>query len=107
MRLTELFLWSLQKTNFKMPKTFSPKEYFENNFGVSVYTDIKPGIIKLKVYGAHCKYLRTLPLHHSQEEIETTAHYSVFQYYIAPTSDFIRELLSSGEDIEVLWQLRT
>ncbi len=95
---------SLQSTTtkFKIPKAFNPKEYFENNFGIAVYPHIKPCIVKLKVFRSHCKYLRTLPLHHSQEEVDTTDHYSVFQYYIAPTSDFIRELLSSADDIEVL-----
>jgi len=89
-------------TKFKIPKTFNPKEHFENNFGVAVYPDIKPCIVKLKVFGFHRKYLQTLPLHHSQKEIETNEDSSIFQYYIAPTSDFIRELLSSGEDVEVL-----
>ncbi|MDR3252014.1 MAG: WYL domain-containing protein [Tannerella sp.] len=56
----------------------------------------------VKAFGKKCKYLQTLPLHHSQQEIETTKDYSVFQYYIAPTTDFRQELLSHGEEIEVL-----
>jgi predicted DNA-binding transcriptional regulator YafY len=48
------------------------------------------------------KYINTLPLHHSQEEIKITDEYSVFRYYIRPTYDFRQELLSHGAEIEVL-----
>ena len=40
------------------------------------------------------KYYRTLPLHHSQEEGESTDAYTEFRYKLVPTFDFCRELLS-------------
>ena len=46
--------------------------------------------------------LRALPLHHTQTEIEKTDTYSVFEYVLRPTFDFLQELLSHGGDIEVL-----
>jgi hypothetical protein len=94
MRTTEL--------SFKMPKTFNPESYFENRFGINKQDDIKPCIVKLKVFGKKRKYLQTLPLHYSQQEIETKEDYSVFSCYIAPTADFQTELLSHGSEIEVL-----
>jgi len=48
------------------------------------------------------KYLRALPLHHSQKEVETNDRHSTFTYYIKPTFDFMQELLSHGADVEVL-----
>ncbi|MDR3266799.1 MAG: WYL domain-containing protein [Tannerella sp.] len=87
---------------FNLLKNFMAEEYFNNNFGIVVDPTIKPQIITIKAFGKKCKYLQTLPLHHSQQEIETTKDYSVFQYYIAPTTDFRQELLSHGEEIEVL-----
>jgi predicted DNA-binding transcriptional regulator YafY len=51
------------------------------------------------------KFFRTLPLHHSQEEIETTDAYSVFQYYLVPTFELTKEILSNGPFIEVLHPL--
>jgi predicted DNA-binding transcriptional regulator YafY len=48
------------------------------------------------------KFFRTLPLHHSQEEIETTDAYSVFQYYLVPTFELTKEILSNTPYIEVL-----
>ena len=47
-------------------------------------------------------YFRSLPLHTSQKEIETTPDYSIFEYKIKPTYDFEQEILSHREDVEVL-----
>jgi len=90
------------ETQFKMPKDFNPKSFFENNFGIIKYDDVEPCVVKIKVFGQQCKYMRTLPLHPSQQEIETKDEYSVFSYYIAPTTDFKMELLSYGSDVEAL-----
>jgi ribosomal protein L21E len=87
---------------FKMPKTFEAETHFENSFGIVVDPKIQACVVKIKVFGNRRKYLQTLPLHHSQEEIESGLEYSVFQYYIAPTPDFKQELLSCGDEIEVL-----
>lgn len=89
-------------TKFKLPKSFKADIYFENAFGIFVSSEIKPCVVKLKVFGNRVDYLKTLPLHHSQWEVESNTEYSVFQYYIAPTKDFIQELLSCGDETEVL-----
>lgn len=89
-------------TKFKLPKSFKADIYFENAFGIFVSSEIKPCVVKLKVFGNRVDYLKTLPLHHSQKEVESNEKYSVFQYYIAPTKDFMQEILSHGNDIEVL-----
>ena len=90
------------ETAFKIPKDFNPETYFEKSFGIVVDEKIKPCVVKLKVFGNQRKYLRTLPLHSTQQEIETTSDYSVFSYYISPTEDFKTEVLSHGNGIEVL-----
>src|SRR5690606_26883661 len=89
-------------TKFKLPKSFKADIYFENALGIFVSSEIKPCVVKLKVFGNRVDYLKTLPLHHSQKEVESNEKYSVFQYYIAPTKDFMQEILSHGNDIEVL-----
>ena len=50
-------------------------------------------------------YLRTLPLHDSQRELESTPDYTDFSYDIRPTSDFLGELLRHSDGIEVLQSL--
>ena len=86
---------------FEVPADFSPDAYFYNAFGVIVEDACPPEIIELKVYGTQREYFRTLPLHHSQEEIDPGEDYSVFRYYLAPTYDFIQEILSHGYNVEV------
>ena len=48
------------------------------------------------------KYFRSLPLHDSQKEEETTDSYSVFEYRLVPTFDFKQEVLRQGPFVEVL-----
>ena len=52
------------------------------------------------------QFLRTLPLHASQKEVETTKDSSVFEFHLRPTLDFQQELLTHAVnaegDIEVL-----
>ena len=47
-------------------------------------------------------YLRTLPLHHSQKEVKRHNEYSIFEVKLSPSYDFIQEILSKGEEVEIL-----
>ena len=90
---------------FKIPQDFSVDDYFADAFGIIVEPeeyDIET--IRLKVYDINHRreYLRSLPLHHSQREIEQTANYSVFELRLAPTYDFIQAILAMGNEVEVL-----
>ena len=87
-------------SKFTYPKNFSPPDYYTDYYGV--FHDAKPITIRLKAYREKPNYLRSLPLHHSQREIESNAEYTIFEYKIAPTYDFIQEILSHGNQLEVL-----
>ena len=89
-------------TPFDYPKGFDPQNFFIDSFGIIVDENCKMEKISIKANKDKRKYLRALTLHHSQEEIETNKEYSVFQYMLRPTYDFMQELLSHGSDIEVL-----
>lgn len=86
---------------FVYPKDFDPEAYFADYFGIMIENK-KLETIRIKVYGMHVQYIRALPLHRSQCEIETTVDYSIFEYRMKPTLDFRQELLSRGADVEVL-----
>lgn len=88
---------------FAFPKDFDPEEYFYNSYGIIHDDNCPPEIVDLKVFGVQREYFRTLPLHHSQKEVETENEYSVFRYYLSPTYDFVQEILSHGCEIEVLF----
>lgn len=85
-----------------IPASFDPKAWFHDFYGVFVYPDRTPQRILLKVFSSRVPYYRTLPLHSSQEEILKTPLYSIFQFWLVPTLDFLQEILSAGSLIEVL-----
>ena len=93
---------AIQEERFELPAGFSPAEHLASAFGVAVYDDIKPCTIRIRAYGDAVKYLRTLPLHASQTEVETAADSSVFAYYVAPTREFYRAVLAYHSDIEII-----
>lgn len=87
---------------FKMPLSFNSSEYFEECFGVIAGDGTKVEDVKLKVSAGQANYLRSLPMHHSQQEVERMDDYSVFTLRIRPTYDFQQEILWNGEEMEVL-----
>ena len=91
--------------HFKLPHDFSATAYFEGAFGIIVEPeDYDVETIRLKAYDINHRreYLRSLPLHHSQKEIDTKDNYSVFELRLAPTYDFIQAILAMGNEVEVL-----
>ena len=87
-------------SKFSYPKDFSPQDYYTDYYGV--FHEEKPITIRLKAYREKPHYLRSLPLHHSQREIESNDEYTIFEYKIAPTYDFIQEILYHANQLEVV-----
>lgn len=86
---------------YKMPKDFRASKFFEAQFGVDRrITEAEK--IRVRVSASTANYIRTLPVHASQFELERNADYSVFGFYVAPTYDFIQELRKHGSELEVL-----
>ncbi len=94
---------NLKKLNvpLKLPKNFNAEEFFSDYFGIIIGSDNKPMKIDLKVDNQQAKYYESLPLHHSQRIVEQTEEYTVYRYNIAPTYDFVQEILSKGDLVEV------
>ena len=93
---------NLTNKNFVMPEDFDGKQFFSNSFGVFASKEFKAQPVRIKVQGIQRDYIRALPLHHSQEEIEVHEDWSIFRYYLRPTFDFRQEILSHGSSMEVL-----
>lgn len=86
---------------FELPKDFDAEKFFSNYFGI-IIENAAPEDIRLKVDADQVKYYRSLPLHHSQQEVETTEQYSVFSLRVVPTFDLLQEILAKGNTVEVL-----
>ena len=89
-------------TKFTYPRGFDPDTYFASSFGIIAGDECEVETIRLRVYGMHRQYIRALPLHHTQREVETSEWESVFEYRMKPTFDLKQELLSRGDAVEVL-----
>lgn len=93
---------SISDKLFQLPKDFNADSIFENCFGIIVGSNDKPTMIKFKVINNQQKYIRSLPLHHSQQEICSESDYSIFSVFVKPTFDLIQEFLKYGYDLEVI-----
>lgn len=95
------FLVAKEKT-FVFPEDFDPKSYFINCFGILSNGQAESIVIKVFKEENKDKYLKSLPLHHSQKVEMETDVFTLFSYFMQPTYDFRQELLSLGCEIEVL-----
>lgn len=84
--------------HFTYPAGLDVDEEFVHSVGVM--TDEAPERVVIRVYDGQANYIRSLPLHHSQEEVEGEA--DTFALYVRPTVDFIMKLRSYGPAIEVV-----
>lgn len=87
-------------TPFKMPKKFDAEEFSRDSFGV-IFNDSPASTVRLRTDPRKAKYLRALPLHHSQTEI-VHDDYSIFSYSLRITPDLVAEILSHGPSVQVL-----
>lgn len=79
----------------------TPETYYAGCFGI-IHEERKPYLIRLRADRQQRCYLRAQPLHESQEEIEATDEYSVFEYYLRPSFDFYQKVLWMREKVELL-----
>lgn len=94
-------LW-VTDAKFELPATFNANDFFSEYFGVNIGEEVDVETVKLRVASHQANYIRAVPLHHSQEEIERNENFSIFELRLRPTSDLIREILWHGEAVEVL-----
>lgn len=96
-RVTEV---EVTRQKFKMPSTMTAEEVFGDIIGV---TSSKAGIRDVVIHATHirAKYLRALPLHHSQTE-EIHDFYSIFRYRLKLNYELVSEIMTMGPDVKVL-----
>lgn len=99
--LDRMLSLEISDETFEMPKGFSPEDYFAEYYGIT--TDDTPmAHVVIRTYGNVPNYLRTLPLHASQREIKHTDEFTDFSFDIRPSVDFVLELMSYTDGLEVL-----
>ena len=90
----------IEDDTFVVDKSFDLESYVRDTFGI-VFSQGEPKEVVLRADTRQPKYLRALPLHHSQREVMHD-EYSLFYYKLRLTPDFVQELLSYGPNIQVV-----
>ena len=85
---------------FESDPAFDADEYVSGSFGI-VFSQGDVKEVALRTDSRQAKYLRALPLHHSQREA-IHDNYSVFYYRLRLTPDLVQELLSMGSAVTVV-----
>jgi hypothetical protein len=78
------------------------EDSFKNSFGVSSTLDQTPQEIVLSFTPHQGKYIKSLPLHHSQEIVIDSEKEFRIKLTLYPTFDFTQEILSHGQNVMVI-----
>jgi proteasome accessory factor B len=94
-------IWNLKITDSKFkPVAFNMEKEFRNAFGVLRDSPAEKVILQFsKMQG---EYIKTFPLHDSQQKTIETGDFITFEIYIHLTHDFIMELLRYGDNVKVV-----
>jgi len=98
-RLSDL---DISKKRFQLPNDFNVNDHYKYCFGIISPNDNPLEEVILSFTEEQGKYIKTLPLHHTQEIlIDTKKEFRIkLQLYI--THDFKMELLSYGDQVKVI-----
>lgn len=80
----------ISNQKFKMPKEFDAEEMYEDAYGIVIGKEEKVERIEINVYNNQAKYFRSLPLHSSQREIETSDCCSVLSIILNQLTTLFR-----------------
>ena len=82
------------------PYPFDVIEYYQHAFGVETNEPAQKIVLKFTTF--QFQYIKSLPLHPSQELLFEDADNCQFAYFMHPTHDFQMEILKYGEHVTVL-----
>lgn len=98
-RIKEL---EVTQEDFIFPEDFSPSVFMKEQYGVLIADDMEPKRVVIRAFGKEADYMRSLPLHSSQREIDRQDGWSDFELRLRVTYDLTTPLLARGANIRVL-----
>ena len=98
-RLTNL---QVSNTKFPYPNNFNIEAYFRYCFGILNPNDEEPQDILLSFNPIQGQYIKSLPLHETQQIIVDSDKEFLIKLRLYISYDFIMELLSFGDKMKVL-----
>ena len=100
--LDRISLLKITNVTFPEPTDFDANEYFKYCYGIVRLDDLAPEEVILSFTPKQGKYIKSLPLHNSQEIIVDNDSELMIKLKIFITYDFIQELLQYGVEVKVL-----
>lgn len=97
-RISEL---EIKPEKFIVDKKIQPKELFANVIGL-VYSKNKISEVVLSFTPEQANYVKTLPLHHSQEIIKEDENECLVNLFITPNFELKQRICSYGANVKVL-----
>ncbi len=92
----------ITKKHFQFPKDFNVNEHYKYCFGIISPNDQEPQEVILSFNTLQGKYIKSLPLHESQEVLKDNEEELRIKLTIIITFDFVMELLSHGDRVKVI-----
>ena len=92
----------ITRTKFEHPKNYNIEENYRYCFGIINPNDEEPQDILLSFNPVQGKYIKSLPLHETQEVVKDNEVELQIKLKLRVTHDLIMELLSFGEQMKVL-----
>lgn len=89
-------------SKFRPIQEYNIEADFRHSFGIINGTDEDAEEVLLSFTPNEGRYVKSLPLHHSQQLLLENKKEVQFSYFIRPTFDFRMELLSYGDQVKVL-----
>jgi predicted DNA-binding transcriptional regulator YafY len=98
-RLSDLKITS---SKYQYPKDYNVEENYRYCFGIISPNQKDPQKIVLSFDAFQGKYIKTLPLHHTQQVLIDNEKELRIKLMLYPTFDFVMELLSFGDRMKVI-----
>lgn len=92
----------ISRNKFGDLNDFDPQEEYRYSFGIINGMGEKPQKMVLSFTPREGRYIKSLPLHHSQHVVVDNEEECQFEYTIVPTYDLKMEILSYGNQVKVL-----
>lgn len=92
----------ITKMRFTYPMDFNVDDYYRNCFGIISPDNQKPEEIILSFNQVQGKYIKSMPLHESQEILVDTDNELRIRLKLYLTYDFLLEILSHGDNVKVI-----
>lgn len=87
---------------FEIARGFSAASYFKYSFGISVSNQLKPEAVVLQFTPQQGEYIKSQPLHSTQEILQDDAEKCVVKITVIPSFELKAQLLSYGSSVKII-----